>query len=204
MTGQFKARLRTVQGTMQGYLGYKDVYSLLLVLPYNVFGPIQTHKIDCPVHIGCVVLRRGTGEIILRVLVTDNDDLAVVSSLSQDAVVRVGDIRHDHRAKTVLVTMNRFCWEAKRFIRPRRSRAALQINGVLSIRAKGIAQGKQNGVLSLLHINFEALEDEAPSGMVQMVFSDKATLAIEVEMLDMLLLDISGPWGAKSRPKHDG
>jgi len=133
-------------------------------------------------------------------LAETKDDLQVIASLLHDAVSRVGDIRHDSRARTVLITMNRFCWEKARFSPPARSRTALQINGVLSIKAKGIAQGRANGVLSLLDIEFTP--KEKPGGKLVLTFADGGAVALEVEMLDVALVDISGPWGAKSRPRH--
>jgi len=136
----------------------------------------------------------------VRLLAQSNDDLQIISAMAQDAVTRVGDISHDRKTRQLILAMNRFCWERGRKTAPARARSALQIESVISIKAKGIAMGKKNGILSLLALEFT--EDEAPGGVLTITFSDGGALAVAVECLDVALVDISTPWGAKSRPKH--
>jgi hypothetical protein len=138
----------------------------------------------------------------VRLLAENLEDLQVISALVQDAIVRVGDIRHHGKDRATLITMNRFCWEKGRLSPPARMRSALQVNGVMGVKSKGIARGKQNGMLELLAIEFEPDESQAPGGTLQLDFSDGGVLVLEVEMLDVVLLDTAGPWGAKSRPRH--
>ncbi len=138
----------------------------------------------------------------VRLLATELEDLQVISSMAQDAVTRVGDIVHHAGSRQLIIAMNRFCWERGRLRQPARARSALQIGGVLSVQAKGIAQGKRNGILSLLALSFDLDPKGGPDGVVTLAFSDGGEMKLQVECLDVALVDLSEPWGAKSRPKH--
>ncbi|VAV90751.1 hypothetical protein MNBD_ALPHA06-647 [hydrothermal vent metagenome] len=139
----------------------------------------------------------------MRLLASTNEDLQVVSTMIQDAVTRVGDISHDRKTRQLLIAMNRYCWERGKRTVPARVRAALQIVGVLSVQAQGIAQGKRNGILSLLSLEFTEDKTMEPGGLLTLHFSDGGALAVSVECLDVALVDLSEPWGARSRPRHD-
>ncbi|PHR56742.1 MAG: hypothetical protein COA47_12475 [Robiginitomaculum sp.] len=138
----------------------------------------------------------------MRLLATDLESLQVISSMVQDAITRVGDIVHHAGSHQLIIAMNRFCWERGRLIHPARTRSALQIGGVLKVQAKGIAQGKRNGILSLLALSFDLDPKDEPGGVLTLAFSDGGEMKLQIECLDVALVDLSEPWGAKSRPKH--
>ncbi|MCF6293655.1 MAG: DUF2948 family protein [Robiginitomaculum sp.] len=138
----------------------------------------------------------------MRLLAQSQKDLSVISAIVQDAITRVGDISYDKKSRQLIIAMNRFCWENGKRSVPARARAALQISDVISVRQTGIASAKRNGILSLLDIEFAADQENPPSGEITINFSDNGTMIISVECLDLALVDVSGAWGAKSRPKH--
>ena len=48
----------------------------------------------------------------LRLLAQDADDLDVISAAVQDAVLKIGDIDYEPKAKRLTVALNRYRWEA--------------------------------------------------------------------------------------------
>ena len=73
----------------------------------------------------------------LKLVALDKDDLEVVSTHLQDAVVKVADICWRPQEKRLVVALNRFDWEARQRPQPeyRRRRAALRFERVLRANA---------------------------------------------------------------------
>ncbi len=75
----------------------------------------------------------------LRLLVEDAEDVKVVSAALQDAVAKVGDIHYEPAARRLTIALNRFRWEAAGGrAGGERVRAALQVGGVLAVKARRI------------------------------------------------------------------
>ncbi len=137
----------------------------------------------------------------LRLLIEDAEDVNVVSAALQDAVAKVGDIRHEPRGRLLTIALNRYRWEADgRRAGGQRIRSALQIASVLSVKARRIRRDPKDAVVSLLAVGFEP--GEAPAGTVVLSFSGDADLRIEVECLDGVLADVSEPWATPRTPSH--
>lgn len=135
----------------------------------------------------------------LRLRAEDGQDLEVISAALQDAVAKVGDIRHDAGARTLTIALNRFRWEDKR--RAERVRAALQLGGVLSVQTRRVKREPADAVVELLAVEFTP--GEAPGGELRLSFAGGGDLRCEVEAVDAVLADVSPPWPARSRPRHD-
>lgn len=133
----------------------------------------------------------------LRLLAQDSDDLAVISAALQDAVLKVGDIAFEPLGRRLTVSVNRYRWEGG--VRER-VRSALQVGDVLKVQARGIAQGRKDGVLELLAVEFETLD--APGGRMTFTFAGGGDLAVDVECLDVAMADVSTPWPTKRAPAH--
>jgi hypothetical protein len=88
----------------------------------------------------------------LRLLAQDADDLAVMSAALQDAVAKVGDIAFEAKSRRLTIAFNRFCWEAGE---RQRVRSALQVGGVLGVKARRIRRDRKDAVIELLAISFE-------------------------------------------------
>lgn len=136
----------------------------------------------------------------LRLTAHDEDDLRALSAAVQDAVTRMGELRHDARARSFTVAMNRYRWEDSR--RRERVRAALRIDGVERVRSRGLSMDRADAVANLLALSFEP-GAEPPAGMVRLVFSGGGEIELAVECLDATLVDLSQPWRARSRPRHE-
>lgn len=142
----------------------------------------------------------------LRLRAEDAQDLAVLSSLAQDAVLRTGDIRWMARRRRLVLMINRFRWEdapaARATGRPfERVRTALTFEGVLEVRARGIDASRPDGVLALLALEHAPGEDGEAT--ITLHFSGGEALVARVEMLDAALADLSRPWQAQAPAAPD-
>jgi hypothetical protein len=138
----------------------------------------------------------------LRLLADDAEDIALISAALQDAVVAIGDIRFEKGPRRLTLVFNRFRWEAKRARRGgQRVRAALQLGGVMEVKARKLRHDAPKAILSLLALSFEP--GEAPGGVMRLAFAGGAELRAEVECIDAVLADVSRPWSTPNRPAHD-
>ncbi|MBB4216348.1 hypothetical protein CO662_30645 [Rhizobium anhuiense] len=139
----------------------------------------------------------------LKLVALDDEDLAVVSAHMQDSVFKVGDIDWSPRDAQFALAVNRFVWEgAERKRRGfERRRAALVFKRVLAVRSLGIDRGKRDEVLSLLALRFEP-KGEGPDGTVELSLSGTASIALDVECIEVQMADIGGAWEASSKPRH--
>jgi hypothetical protein len=139
----------------------------------------------------------------LKLVALDQDDIAVVSTHLQDAVVKVSDIIWRPSEKRLVLALNRFDWEACGEVSPcyQRRRTALRFERVLSFRARNVNPALKDAVLNLLAVEYD--ETDAPAGAVTLIFSGGAALRLEVECLECELADLGPTWNAKGRPAHE-
>ncbi|WP_019961975.1 DUF2948 family protein [Woodsholea maritima] len=137
----------------------------------------------------------------LKLLAESGEDVTIFSAALQDAIAQIGDFSYEPKSHIFRLVFNRFCGELGQRGAGLRVRSALQIHGVLQAQAKRLKQGLDEGVVSLLSISFEG-EADGPGGDMVLTFSGDGQLRLSVECVDMILADISEPWGASSRPKH--
>lgn len=135
----------------------------------------------------------------LRLLAHDVDDLRVISTALQDALLTPADIRWERAARRLTITLSRFRWEAG----PECARvlAALQLGDVLSVKSRRMPRARE-APLELLALEFEAGQ-EPPGGFVTLMFAAGGDLRVEVECVDAVLTDLSDPWPARKAPCHD-
>ncbi|MBV8592670.1 MAG: DUF2948 family protein [Caulobacteraceae bacterium] len=123
----------------------------------------------------------------LRLLAEDEADLALISGALQDAVTRVGDIRWERDGRRLTLAFRRLRWEADETGAPVSS--AVQLGGVLGVRARRLKPDARDEPLQLLALTF--IPGEPPGGVVTFHFSD-GDLAAEVECIDAALADFAG------------
>jgi len=143
----------------------------------------------------------------LRLRAESPDDVAVLSSLLQDAIGKTGDIAWMPKKRRLVVLMNRFRWEdsagAQQAHRPfERVRSALSLEGVLAVRGRGFDPKRRDQVFELLAIVFAPAEGCA--GTLTLTLAGEAEIAVEVECLELTLADLTRPWAAKAAkpPQH--
>jgi hypothetical protein len=143
----------------------------------------------------------------LRLKAESAEDLAVLSSLLQDAIGRTGDIAWQPRQRRLVLLVNRFRWEAAAEAGPskggQRVRSAVSIESALAVRARGLDPKAKTHVYDLLAILFEPSGDCA--GTLTLTLAGGAEIAVDVECLDLALADLTEPWGATASepPSHE-
>jgi len=138
----------------------------------------------------------------LRFAVLDAEDLAVVSTHLQDAVLKVSDVLWRPQEKRLVLALNRFDWESAQGDKPqyRRRRSALRFERVLSCKCRHLDPAGKAAILNLLAVEFSPTD--APSGVVTLIFSGDAALRLEVECLEAELADLGPAWTTASCPMH--
>jgi hypothetical protein len=134
----------------------------------------------------------------LRLLAQDPEDLEVVSAAMQDAVLKVGDIAYEGKARRLTIGFNRYRWEAGG---GERVRAGLQLGGVLRVQTRKIRRGAREAVLELLAMTFTP--SDAPGGVVTFSFAGGGDLRATVECVEAVLADVSTPWRTTRKPAHE-
>ena len=135
---------------------------------------------------------------MLRLAALDADDLAVISTQMQDAVLRLADITHVKARKQFAFLANRFAWDAGE---RQRRRTGVHFDRVTSVKTQNIRQGDRDAVVSLLAITFE--ESEAPSGAIVLTFAGGGTIRLEVECIEASLKDLGPAWATERQPSHE-
>ncbi|MEZ2132225.1 MULTISPECIES: DUF2948 family protein [unclassified Sinorhizobium] len=139
----------------------------------------------------------------LRLVALDSEDLAVLSAHMQDSVFKVGDLAWSPRDRQFSLVANRFVWEdAEKKRKPfERHRAALVFKRVLTVRSTGVDRNNADEVLSLLAIRFDQ-KGEGPEGTLELTLAGTASIALDVECIEVQLADIGGAWETTSKPRH--
>jgi len=149
----------------------------------------------------------------LRLIARDADDLRIISTLVQDAVLTGADLRYTHGRRRFTMLLNRFRWEdsnraqttGRRF---ERVRSVLDFSDVTAVSHQGLERDKDT-ILSLLSVAFapEAdveTGDPAGPGRVVLTFAGDGAVALTVECLEVELSDVTRPYAAPSghAPSH--
>ena len=140
----------------------------------------------------------------LKFIALDSEDLEVVSTHLQDAVVRASEVLWRPEEHRLVVALNRFDWEAATTTRSpeyRRRRAALRFERVQSCKCKGLKPpAGDDAVLNLLSVEFTPTDE--PAGTVTLYFSGGGALRLEVECLEAELADLGPTWTTATCPAH--
>ncbi len=148
------------------------------------------------------------GEVPLRLVAQDAEDLKVISTLVQDAVLPVTEMTFDAKRRRFALMLNRFRWEdrehAERSGRAyERVRSVLVVEDVRKVQSTGFDRADKDLVLSLLSMDFSPGEDG--TGRVTLVLAGDGAVALDVEALEVRLDDVTRPYRAPSGkvPSHD-
>ena len=148
------------------------------------------------------------GDGPLRLTAADGEGVTVLSALLQDAVFPITEMNYAAKRRRFALLLNRFRWEdrdaaeqAKR--RYERVQSLLVFQDVLSVKSQGIDRTDADTVLSLLAVTFTPGPDG--TGRVDLVLAGDGTIALQVEVLDATLRDVSRPYLAPSGlvPRHE-
>lgn len=137
---------------------------------------------------------------MLKLLVFDEEDLAVVSANLQDAIVRASDMTFLPKEQRFALIAARFDWLAADEGRCERLQTGMHFERVSNVRTTGFRPGKPQDVLNLLSIVFEP--KDAPSGEVVLTFSGGSGVRLNVECLEAQMRDLGPRWPCGGKPDH--
>ena len=139
----------------------------------------------------------------VKLLVRDAEDVQVVSSLLQDALIASEDMTYDAMASEFIAVVNRFCWEQPASKNAEdgkpifaRAMAGLRIGSIETIHQRGM--DARSGFYNLL-----AIEYEKPDQILRLVFSAGAEIKLKVRELRLVVADLSADYPTAARPVHD-
>jgi hypothetical protein len=139
----------------------------------------------------------------LKLLAEDAADLDIIAAAAQDALLRVRDITFDKKARRFAAFINRFRWEAAGETGPfERIRSALSFESVLAAKSRNVRHESPDALAAILSISFVP-DQEPPSGTLKLLLAGGGEIALEVECLDALLMDVGPAWPTPRRPDHE-
>jgi len=134
----------------------------------------------------------------------DEADLNVISSLVQDAVLPVTEMKWEPKRHRFALLLNRFRWEDEGRDRhgAERVQSVLMIDNVLGVSSQGIDRADKDIILSVLNVTFTA--GEGGAGQVVLNLAGDGALRLNVEALEVTLKDVTRPYLAPTRktPEH--
>ncbi len=139
----------------------------------------------------------------VKFVALDRDDLEVVSTHLQDALVKVCGCHLAARRKSG------WSWRSAGSIgcaaeasnrELRRCRSALRFERVNACKCRNVDPAGKDAVLNLLAVEFS--DTDPPAGVVILIFSGGGVLRLEVECLEAELADLGPSWPANARPIH--
>ncbi|MGH7091725.1 MAG: DUF2948 family protein [Stellaceae bacterium] len=133
----------------------------------------------------------------LKLRARDAEDLAVLSTVLQDALVPVEDMAFLPDERRFVLVANRFRWEPgetppKRF---ERTLSGLCFEDVQRAERRGFSPQRGERILALL-----ALRADGPA--LRLDFAQGCSIRLEVERIDCRLEDLGEPWPTRWRPCH--
>jgi hypothetical protein len=134
----------------------------------------------------------------LKLRAEDEEDLAVISAILQDALVAVGEMTWLTEEKRFVLVANRFRWEPPSAGRRQdfeRCMSGLRIDGVKAVQRRGFTPRDSERLLVLLAIRAEP-------GTLYLDFAGGSSIRLEVERILCHLDDLGEPWPTRWRPRH--
>jgi len=140
----------------------------------------------------------------LSLRVADEDDLAVLASVLQDAVIAIGDIRYIASEKLFVMLASRFRWEAvvggesengAEGTQFERIHCGVSFEAVESVKVRGMDLKDRSQYLDLLTV----LADE---NSVILTFAGGAAIRLDVPHIRCHMRDMGEPWPTTNRPDH--
>jgi len=138
----------------------------------------------------------------------DAEDLQVISSLIQDAVLTVDEINWNRMERQAVFLLKRFRWEdvelaEKQGRDPERVKSLLVIQNATGLASHGIDRKQTDAILSLMSLEFSGAKDGV--GDMILTFSGDGAMKVQIDGLDITLRDVTRPYVAPSKhvPHHD-
>jgi len=140
-----------------------------------------------------------SGDGLLKLIARDADDLNIVSSMLQDALVPTSDMAWLPDEKRFVMAINRYRREAPGA--DERVHAGLSFENVERVQRRNVDAARRGGFLNLLSVEL-AEEGEGAPVIVVLTFAGNAAIRLETGSLLCHLEDFGEPWPAQWRPDH--
>ena len=136
----------------------------------------------------------------LRLKAVDADDLDVLSSCLQDAVVPLSEILFQPEEARFVMVATRFRWEdaGEAHLSGRiyeRVRCGVRFDRVKAVRVLNVDQNNRGQMLSLLAI-------QPADGQIDLIFGGGGVIRLEIEGIVCHVDDFDEPWPTQWRPSH--
>jgi hypothetical protein len=140
----------------------------------------------------------------LRLSVRDEEDLIVMSSLLQDSLIALAEVKYLSEDKRFVFVANRFLWE-------REDQEALEVDevehfsrvlcgvcfeNVTGVKQKGLNRNRKGQIVSLLSVS------KLENSRIQLNFSANVSIRLDVSDLFCHFQDIDSPWPTEVKPEH--
>ncbi|WP_218048618.1 DUF2948 family protein [Curvivirga aplysinae] len=143
----------------------------------------------------------------LKMMAQNLEDMSVLSSLCQDALISVADISYSQEQKSFVAVLNRFCWDQvqegdRDYFR---SHSGLRFDNVTAVAYKGLSKQNTDQILSLLTIAFAPDKDDQldGAGFVMLQFADDKAIRLTVSNVSAVIEDLGERWGTAWLPGHE-
>jgi hypothetical protein len=146
------------------------------------------------------VNKTGTTDMELKLVALDVDDLGIVSTHLQDAIVKVADIHWRPSEQRLVMMLNRFDWEEASTSHFLRRRTALRFERVRACQCRHVKPHDKDAVLNLLAVEYEP--GQTPGGQMTLIFSGGCALRLDVECIEVELADLGPVWDTTRCPSH--
>jgi len=134
----------------------------------------------------------------LKLRAEHKDDIHIMSSVLQDAILRVGEIHYVKSSRSLNLRLTRFRHESRS---EERILCGLRVDGVMALQSRAIDRADPEAMAVLLSVGFEP-SDTPPGGVLRLIFAGGGEIRIEVECLDIILADVSQPRKTDKLPLH--
>ena len=123
----------------------------------------------------------------------DTDELKIISTILQDGLIEVNDIKYLPSIRSFFLMITRFMWEEKIVNKvDQRIKAVLSFEDVLSVYSKNIDQLNKNKTLELVTFNY--YPNNSKNIEIELLFKNDATIKLETEIIRCKLEDQGEPW----------
>jgi Protein of unknown function (DUF2948) len=139
----------------------------------------------------------------LRLIAMDSEDLSIVSTHMQNAVVRIGEMVYVQHEQRFVVMASRYDWMAARHHEPMRVRAGLHFDHVTRVTHIGVDQSAPLMTLNLQSVLFKPSPEPQSSceGHILLVFHSGAMIRMDVECIEAQMRDIGPRWPSAHPPE---
>ena len=148
----------------------------------------------------------------LRLLAHDDDDVGVLSTLLQDAIIPGVDMSFNRKLNEFVIVANRFCWELEPFAdvkssdgRPVHERrlCGIRIAHVRSVQHHKWPETRQYRLFNLLALRLMDMAEQTRGGAVlQFEFSGGSSLRLNVDDVDIVVADLDVGHPTSLQPSH--